>query len=534
MTTSSGTVTRTPNAFIDKLTGSAVIVYGDEVETPLDVKKHTGPGTLENGEASGKELLPFTDFVAHVPGASDVWYEDIDREEGDSTVPVVSATGMFAGDKARLANGKITINRFTAEMIDCERPTELAGILQKGDVLDHTGLMAFTAVQRFLLKQLGFVEGTDFQAAIAPVANDVSFGKWLNPIESLNRAIYLGILDSTILEGLAVEIIELIMDKQIWSGSVPGGLLQRIGIDIPTLEFLNALSDIKLSSVALAGGGGSSDFAGAGSVIVDIFTLTTEASIGEGAQINQTTTGTDEQDVTVAATDNTKGLNIAGALGLTFEAEAAGVGIGFIWQRSTRASRAFIGSGVDINAGGDVAISTSATEDFLQIAASAAGTVNTGGEESGGSGGTVGRAAAAAPAAAAPRLPSAARSPSRCSTTTSLPMPSATTRSTRAVRSRSRRSRRPISTPLRSASAPRCCSAARTTTARPSQAPGACRTTTSATRFAPSSRAAPSMQPVLLPPLPSTTRAFAATAAGRASRFRPTGASLRSRSARRS
>jgi len=139
VTLSSGTVTRTPNAFIDKLTGSAVIVFGDLHETPMDVKKHTGPGTLENGEDSGKELQPFRDFVAHVPGASDVWYEDIARDEGDSTVPVISATGMFAGDKARLANGKITINRFTAEMIDCERPTELAGILQKGDVLDHTG-----------------------------------------------------------------------------------------------------------------------------------------------------------------------------------------------------------------------------------------------------------------------------------------------------------------------------------------------------------------------------------------------------------
>ena len=73
-----------------------------------------------------------------------------------------------------------------------------------------------------------------------------------------------------------------------------------------------------VSSVAVGGSAGGGDAAVTGSVVVDVISLTTQAWIGDGAQINQTTpSGGAPQTITVSAEDNTKLTNVAGALALT-------------------------------------------------------------------------------------------------------------------------------------------------------------------------------------------------------------------------
>ncbi|MGH3368825.1 MAG: hypothetical protein ACRDPR_02390, partial [Nocardioidaceae bacterium] len=336
-----GSVCRNPNAFVDLLTGDAVIVYGDGVETPVNVKQHTGPGTLENGQPSGSELLSFPDFIASVPGASDVWYEELHSPDGDSTVPTVSSTGQFASDEARIASGKIRLHKMTTDMLDWSRPTTLQGILTKGDNVDHTSLMSLTAAQRTILVELGLVEGVDFATGIPPEPNDISYGLWLNPIESLNRAIYFGVLN------------------------------------LPDLAFLNALESFEISSAAVSGSGGTSNAAVSGSVIVDVITVNTQAAIGDGARINQGGGTGPTQAVVVTANDDTTVKNIAGAVAVT--TGAAGVGVGLVVTVLTKDVRASIGAGSAVAAADDISVRSTSTEDVFEIAASAGVSTSTAG-----------------------------------------------------------------------------------------------------------------------------------------------------------
>src|SRR5207302_233469 len=92
--------------------------------------------------------------------------------------------------------------------------------------------------------------------------------------------------------------------------------LQPIQID-PALTYFTLPP---VNSVAVAGGAGTGDASVTGSVIVDVFSLSTTAWIGTGVSLS--TTG----GVTVSATDNTKIVNLAGGIALT--TGDAGVGIG--------------------------------------------------------------------------------------------------------------------------------------------------------------------------------------------------------------
>ncbi len=292
-------------------------------------------------------LLPFTDFTSSEPGASDVWYEDILRKEGDGTVPTVSSAGQFASDDVHLASGKLVLVKMTEDDLCCSRPTTLEGIVRKGDVLGHTGLMSFTAAQRAMLLELGLTEGTDFQIGTPPGPNDVSFGLWNDPLQSLDRAIYFKILD------------------------LPLGL-----VDLPSLEFLNGI-DPQLTTVALSGSGGTSDAAVSGSVIVNVITLNTKAKIGPGAKINQTTVGGAGQTVDVSASDDTRLTNLAGAVGLT--TGAAGIGVGVLVEVINKHVEASMGSQAKVAAGGDVAVEADTSEDILDIAGSAGASSDTAG-----------------------------------------------------------------------------------------------------------------------------------------------------------
>ncbi len=72
-----------------------------------------------------------------------------------------------------------------------------------------------------------------------------------------------------------------------------------------------------LSSVAIGAGASTGDVAVTGSVVVDVATFDTEAYIGDGAQVNQSSTyqtGSGSQSINVAATDTTKMINVAGGI----------------------------------------------------------------------------------------------------------------------------------------------------------------------------------------------------------------------------
>ncbi|HTZ05978.1 MAG TPA: carbohydrate-binding protein, partial [Gaiellaceae bacterium] len=124
-----------------------------------------------------------------------------------------------------------------------------------------------------------------------------------------------------------------------------------------------------VSSVAVSGAAGGGDAAVTGSVIVDVFSISTHARIADGAQVNQSVAGGSDQSVSVTASDDTKIVNVAGALALS--TGDAGVGIGIIVDVVNKDVNASIGDPTAVEAGGDVTVSATATEQFLEIAVEA-------------------------------------------------------------------------------------------------------------------------------------------------------------------
>lgn len=186
---------RRPNAFIDLVEHRTVAIFGDGIKTPVEAIPHTGPARLVTGEDSDNQILPFTEFFSEDPGATQSWYEDVQRNEGDSTVPTVSSAGQFQSDDAHLRTGKLEIVRMTKDDLDPHRPTTgLGGILSKGDELSHTGVMSLTAVQRRILTTFGLIGGIDF-ADEPRGPSDISFGLWNNPVQALYAAWRMGIFE---------------------------------------------------------------------------------------------------------------------------------------------------------------------------------------------------------------------------------------------------------------------------------------------------------------------------------------------------
>ncbi len=93
-----------PNRFVDLLTGSATIIYSNEVDTEDQIVLQTGPD-LSLGLSN--EILPFSQYIGNWPDEGTVWY--LDREsntnpdapgatEGDGTIASISSVGLFLGD----------------------------------------------------------------------------------------------------------------------------------------------------------------------------------------------------------------------------------------------------------------------------------------------------------------------------------------------------------------------------------------------------------------------------------------------------
>ncbi|HEV8463176.1 MAG TPA: hypothetical protein VGQ38_20990, partial [Gaiellaceae bacterium] len=119
-----------------------------------------------------------------------------------------------------------------------------------------------------------------------------------------------------------------------------------------------------LSSVALAGGISTGGAAVSGSVIVDVFFITTEALIGAGAQV----TGA---NVAVTAEDHTSLTNLAG--GLNFSTSGAGVGVGIVVDVIEKQVTAQIGPSATVTATGGITVSSLTTENFHHLAVDAGG-----------------------------------------------------------------------------------------------------------------------------------------------------------------
>src|SRR5215203_4846896 len=132
---------------------------------------------------------------------------------------------------------------------------------------------------------------------------------------------------------------------------------------------LPLIGNFTVTSIVLGGAASDGDAAIGGSVLVDVFVITTEAAIGDGAQINQGLAGGAAQDVSVVATDVTEVVNGAGGVGVT--TGSAGIGAGVAVSVITKNVRAWIGVGSDVDAGGDVLVQATSTEEYLAIAMAA-------------------------------------------------------------------------------------------------------------------------------------------------------------------
>src|SRR6185503_17489138 len=149
--------------------------------------------------------------------------------------------------------------------------------------------------------------------------------------------------------------------------------LEPLVIDVPLID-----SDPTFTSFAIAGSAGTSDAAVSGSVIVDVFNLITKAFIGDGAQINQSIgAGGGGQTLTVTASDITEIKNVAGAVGLT--TGAAGIGVAVLVEVMNKTVDAHIGKSADVDTGGNVTITSTSSEDLLEIVASAGASSDTAG-----------------------------------------------------------------------------------------------------------------------------------------------------------
>ena len=138
-------------------------------------------------------------------------------------------------------------------------------------------------------------------------------------------------------------------------------------IKVPIIGTLPAFSSVALAAAASSGGAAVS-----GSVIVDVFFITTRAQINSGTQINQNqgrltgtpTSGT--QTLKVEATDDTSFTNIAG--GLNFSTDGAGVGIGIVVDVISKHVSAVIQGQTTITTLGGIDVNAASTEHFHELA----------------------------------------------------------------------------------------------------------------------------------------------------------------------
>src|SRR5262249_6966422 len=146
-------------------------------------------------------------------------------------------------------------------------------------------------------------------------------------------------------------------------------------IKVPVIGTLPAFSSVAVAAAASGGGAAVS-----GSVIVDVFFITTSAHIDSGTLVNQhperlNAPADSSQTLTVDATDDTHLTNIAG--GLNFSSDSAGVGVGIDVDVINKQVSATIQPNTVITTAGGIDVNAAATENFHELA------VDVGGSSSG-------------------------------------------------------------------------------------------------------------------------------------------------------
>ena len=139
------------------------------------------------------------------------------------------------------------------------------------------------------------------------------------------------------------------------------------------LPFLPAAQDPTATSIAVAGAAGTGAASVAGSVVINEFSFSAIAYIDSASRINRggLVAASAGQSVTVSALNTTTVTALAGALGLT--SGAAGVGASLDLELITKTTRASIGAGAIVSAGGSVTISAVSSETMTSLAATLAG-----------------------------------------------------------------------------------------------------------------------------------------------------------------
>ena len=126
--------------------------------------------------------------------------------------------------------------------------------------------------------------------------------------------------------------------------------------------------DIPADPMSVAAGGAvSGDGAAvAGSVDVNIISSTTHASLGNGIVVNGTLPGGATQTIAVTASDTTKVVGAAGSLAGSLS--STGIGAGVEVNVITKDTRATIGTGSTIDAGGSLIVTATSSENVLSVA----------------------------------------------------------------------------------------------------------------------------------------------------------------------
>ena len=93
--------------------------------------------------------------------------------------------------------------------------------------------------------------------------------------------------------------------------------------------------------------------------------MTTQAYIADGARVNQSTAGGAPQTIAINAEDDTKIVNVSGALALS--EGSAGVAVSIIVEVIDRDVNAYIGKSARVSAGGDMTIQAKSKEELFEL-----------------------------------------------------------------------------------------------------------------------------------------------------------------------
>ncbi|MBI5616868.1 MAG: right-handed parallel beta-helix repeat-containing protein, partial [Gammaproteobacteria bacterium] len=131
--------------------------------------------------------------------------------------------------------------------------------------------------------------------------------------------------------------------------------------------------DIMLTSVAAGAGVSNGDTGVAGSIVVNVFTLDTEAVVGQNVNVNQSVASPHaDEDVKVLAFDGTQLTSVAGAAAGAFGSSGVAVAGAVDVAVITKTTRASVGRGSHVRANRDVTVDAHSNEDLISVAAAAA------------------------------------------------------------------------------------------------------------------------------------------------------------------